>query len=291
MNANGRFSNKNSNASREYCLNFLYGRLHRDSIMTKTTITISVTNQKGGVAKTTTTANLAAALGDLGRRVLMIDLDPQSHLSVLTGTEVGDDENTVVDWLFDNNMSLEAVTRREVMPNVDLIPSAIDLAGAELRLAMEMQREAILKQRLTSAKGLYDYILIDNKPDLSQLVLNGLVAADFFLVPTEPSYLCLKAIVQLGETIRMVVERGLNPKLQLAGVLITKYDKQIRQHQEVIDILAEEYGTHLLATRIARTVKYDYATAAHSPIYFTEPSSIHRAGFDDLAKEIETRVR
>lgn len=255
------------------------------------TVTISLTNQKGGVAKTTTTANLAAALGDLGRRVLLVDLDPQSHLSVLTGTVVGEDENTVVNWLFDKEISLEQVVRKDVLPNVDLIPSAIDLAGAELRLAMEMQRESILKARLRPALGEYDYILIDNKPDLSQLVLNGLVAADYFLVPTEPSYLCLKAIVQLAETISMIVERGLNASLGLAGVLITKYSEQIRQHKEVIEILEEQYPEHIFETRVTRTVKYDYATAAHQPIYFHAPNSIHRAEFDALAKEVESRVR
>src|SRR3954469_886834 len=212
---------------------------------------IALANQKGGVAKTTTTLNLGVALVERGKRVLCVDLDPQSNLTMSQGIDPDDLERTMFDVLVHKTPIEDVILRREI----DLAPSSIDLAGAELALSSMIGRERALQKALLPVRGTYDYILIDTPPSLGLLTINALTAADSVIVPVQCEYLSLRGLIQLENTLAMIRE-NLNPIVEIKGILPTMYDGRTLHSREAVEMLKENFGDLVFETRIKKTVRY-----------------------------------
>jgi chromosome partitioning protein len=212
---------------------------------------IAFANQKGGVAKTTTTLNLGVALVEQGLRVLCIDLDPQGNLTMSQGLNPDTIERSMFDVLVHRLPIEEIIAPREV----DLAVSSIDLAGAELALSSQIGRERALQKAIEPIRGLYDYILIDTPPSLGLLTINAFVAATGVIVPVQTEYLSLRGLVQLENTLQMVRE-NLNPQVEIMGIVPTMYDKRLTHSREADEILRESFGDLVYRTRIRKTVRY-----------------------------------
>src|SRR5213593_3361354 len=212
---------------------------------------IAFANQKGGVAKTTSTLNLAVALAEKGHSVLIIDLDPQGNLTMSQGLNPDEIERSMYDVLV-HRLPIENVIHRG---EVDLAVSSIDLAGAELALSGMIGRERALEKALVTVKPKYDYILIDTPPSLGLLTINALVASNGVIVPVQCEYLSLRGLVQLENTLSMIRE-NLNPEVEIQGILATMFDKRLLHSREAVDILKENFGDLVLNTRIRKTVRY-----------------------------------
>ncbi len=242
---------------------------------------IAFANQKGGVAKTTTTLNLGVALGELGHRVLLIDLDPQGNLTMSQGMNPDAIERSMFDVLVHRVPISDIVHSVEV----DIAVASIDLAGAELALSALIGRERALDKALVEVRDKYDFILIDTPPSLGLLTINAFVAADSVIVPVQCEYLSLRGLVQLENTLAMVRE-NLNPTVRVEGIVPTMYDGRTLHAREAIEILEEHFGDLVFATRIRKTVRYAEAPVKGSSVLRYEPAGPAAQAYRDLAKEV-----
>jgi chromosome partitioning protein len=252
---------------------------------------VAVCNQKGGVGKTTTTINLGAALAEQGRRVLLVDFDPQGALSV--GLGQGDPrqlEMTVHNLLLERGVEWEDILLETSVEGMDLLPSNIDLSGAEVQLVHEVGREYILQGCLKPAVEHYDYILIDCQPSLGLLTINALAASNGVLVPLECEYFAMRGVALLMETIEKVQSR-INPELVIDGFLGTMYDSRTLHTREVLSTMVEAFREQVFHTVINRTVRFPDATVVGEPITTFDSSSMGANAYRELAKEVLERWR
>ncbi|HET7744780.1 MAG TPA: AAA family ATPase [Gaiellaceae bacterium] len=242
---------------------------------------IAFANQKGGVAKTTTTLNLGVALGEVGKRVLLVDLDPQGNLTMSQGMNPDAIERSMFDVLVHRVPISDVIHSVEV----DIAVASIDLAGAELALSALIGRERALEKALVEVRDRYDYILLDTPPSLGLLTINAFVAADGVIVPVQCEYLSLRGLVQLENTLAMVRE-NLNPNVRVQGIVPTMYDGRTLHAREAIEILEEHFGDLVFDTRIRKTVRYAEAPVKGSSVLKYEPSGAAAQAYRDLAKEV-----
>ena len=242
---------------------------------------ISFANQKGGVAKTTTTLNLGVALAEQNLRVLLCDLDPQGNLTMSQGLNPDTIERSMFDVLVHRLPIQEVVHHAEV----DLAVSSIDLAGAELALSSMIGRERALEKALAPVRDSYDYILIDTPPSLGLLTINALVASNGVIVPVQCEYLSLRGLVQLENTLSMIRE-NLNPEVGIEGILPTMYDSRTLHSREAVEILQENFGDLVFDTKIKKTVRYAEAPVKGTSVLKYEPSGSAAQAYRDLAKEV-----
>jgi chromosome partitioning protein len=250
----------------------------------------AVCNQKGGVGKTTTTINLGAALAELGRRVLLVDFDPQGALSVGLGIQPHELDATVYNLLMERGLTAHDVIIRTRVAGMDLLPSNIDLSGAEVQLVHEVGREFVLGRALQPVVPDYDVILIDCQPSLGLLTVNALACADGVLVPLECEYFALRGVALLMETIDKVRSR-ISPKLAIDGLLATMYDSRTLHTREVLAGVVEGFGDRVYHTVISRTVRFPDATVAGEPITRFDPACGGAHAYRELAKEVLERWR
>ena len=249
---------------------------------------VSMCNQKGGVGKTTTTINLGAALAEYGRKVLLVDFDPQGSLSVGLGLNPHDMDLTVYNLLMDREIRLDEVVVPSGVPGMDLLPSNIDLSAAEVQLVHEVAREQTLQRVIGPAIEKYDVILIDCQPSLGLLTVNALTASDGVIVPLECEYFALRGVALLKTTIDKVRER-LNPQLEIDGVLGTMFDGRTLHSREVMERLVQAWGDKVFHTVIRRTVKFSDSTVAGEPITSYAATSSGADAYRQLAKEVALR--
>jgi chromosome partitioning protein len=249
---------------------------------------IALCNQKGGVGKTTTTINLGAALAEVGRRVLLVDFDPQGALSVGLGVEPHQLDRTAYNLLMERNVTIDDVLLKTSVPGMDLLPSNIDLSAAEVQLVGEVAREQTLARALSPALAAYDFVLIDCQPSLGLLTVNALTAAHGVIVPLECEFFSLRGVALLIDTIEKVRER-LNPTLQLDGILATMYDGRTLHGREVYARVLDAFGDKVYDTVIARTVRFPETTVAGEPITSWAPTSGGALAYRHLAREVLAR--
>jgi chromosome partitioning protein len=242
---------------------------------------IAFANQKGGVAKTTSTLNLAVALQERGLRVLIVDLDPQGNLTMSQGLNPDSIERSMFDVLVHRLPITEVIRTQEV----DLAVSSIDLAGAELALSSQIGRERALEKSLAQVKEGYDYVLIDTPPSLGLLTINALVASDGVIVPVQCEYLSLRGLVQLENTLAMIRE-NLNPDVKIVGILPTMFDGRTLHSKEAVEILTENFGPLVFNTKIRKTVRYAEAPVKGSSVLKYDPRGPAADAYRDLAKEV-----
>ncbi len=246
---------------------------------------LAFANQKGGVAKTTSTLNLAVALKECGLRVLVIDLDPQGNLTMSQGLDPDTIERSMFDVLVHRVPIQEIIAVREI----DVAVSSIDLAGAELALSGMIGRERALEKAIAPVREHYDYILMDTPPSLGLLTINAFVAADGIIVPVQCEYLSLRGLVQLENTLSMIRE-NLNPRVKIEGILPTMYDRRLVHCREAVEILQENFGDLVLNTRIRKTIRYAEAPVQGSSVLAYEPDGEAAEAYRDLAKEVLRRA-
>ncbi|QIK76436.1 ParA family protein [Nocardioides piscis] len=249
---------------------------------------VSMCNQKGGVGKTTTTINLGASLAEFGRKVLLVDFDPQGSLSVGLGLNPHEMDLSIYNLLMQRDIELADVVVPTGVPGMDLLPSNIDLSAAEVQLVHEVAREQTLQRVLAPALSDYDVILIDCQPSLGLLTVNALTASDGVIVPLECEYFALRGVALLKTTIDKVRER-LNPGLEIDGVLGTMFDGRTLHSREVMERLVQAWGDKVFHTVIRRTVKFSDATVAGEPITAYASSSTGAGHYRQLAREVLTR--
>jgi chromosome partitioning protein len=246
---------------------------------------IALCNQKGGVGKTTSTINLGAALAEAGRRVLVIDFDPQGALSVGLGVNPHELDLTVYNLLMQRDVSIDEVILKTGVPGLDLLPGNIDLSAAEVQLVSEVAREQTLARVLTPVLGEYDIILIDCQPSLGLLTVNALAASDGVIIPLECEYFALRGVALLMDTIYRVQER-INPRLEVEGILATMYDSRTLHGREVLARVVDAFGDKVFHTVIARTVRFPETTVAGEPITTYASSSTGATAYRQLAREV-----
>jgi chromosome partitioning protein len=242
---------------------------------------IAFANQKGGVAKTTTTVNLAVAFKEQGFSVLVVDLDPQGNLTMSQGMDPDQVERSMYDVLVHSVPIEEVIHRAEV----DVAVSSIDLAGAELALSSMIGRERALQKALLPVRSRYDYILIDTPPSLGLLTINALTASDGVIVPVQCEYLSLRGLVQLENTLQMVRE-NLNPDVHIVGILPTMFDGRTLHAKEAIEILEENFGELVFNTRIRKTIRFAEAPVKGASVMKYDPGGKAAHAYRDLAKEV-----
>ncbi len=246
---------------------------------------IALCNQKGGVGKTTTTINLGAALAELGRRVLLVDFDPQGALSVGLGLSTHTLDRTIYHLLLEPGVVPDDIIVKTNVAGLDLLPSNIELSGAEVQLVNEVAREQSLQRVLRPVLADYDYVLIDCQPSLGLLTVNALTAAHGVIVPLECEFFSLRGLALLMDTIDKVRQR-LNPELELQGVLATMYDGRTLHAREVLSRVVEAFGDRVYDTVISRTVRFPETTVAGEPITSWAPSSAGATAYRNLAREV-----
>jgi chromosome partitioning protein len=249
---------------------------------------IAMCNQKGGVGKTTSTINLGAAIAEHGRRVLLVDLDPQGALSVGLGVNPLQLDRTVYNLLMEREVTVDDVMLKTNVVGMDLLPSNIDLSAAEVQLVNEVAREQALLRELTPVLNDYDVILMDCQPSLGLLTVNALTAAHGVIIPLECEFFALRGVALLIQTIEKIQER-LNPRLELEGILATMYDSRTVHGREVLARVVEAFGEKVFHTVINRTVRFPETTVAGEPITSYASSSTGAAAYRELAKEVLAR--
>lgn len=248
---------------------------------------MAIINQKGGVGKSTTAINLSAALGEMGKQVLLVDLDPQGNSSSGLGVEKSQVQNCIYDVLL-NDVPVEEVIIPDVCEGLDLVPATINLAGAEVELVSEMARENRLKDAIGTLRGKYDYIFIDCPPSLGLLTVNALVAADKLLIPIQCEFYALEGVTKLLDSMKRVKTR-LNPTLDIYGVLMTMYDGRTTLSRQVVEEVRSYFGRLVFETLIPRTVKLSEAPSFGQPITLYDPSGKGAQSYMSLAKEVIAR--
>ncbi len=251
-------------------------------------IVLCAANQKGGVGKTTTVVSLAAALADRGIRVLVVDLDPQGNATTGLGLRAEGDTPSTYRVLIDELAAAEATTGTAV-PNLDAVPSSLDLAGAEVELVSVFSRESRLRDALADVRGDYDLILVDCPPSLGLLTVNALVAADQVLVPVQCEYYALEGLSQLMQTLQLV-HGGLNPELRIGGVVLTMYDARTNLSEQVADEIRAYFGELAFRTVVPRTVRLSEAPSHGQPITVFDPSGRGARAYRRLAREVADRL-
>jgi len=249
---------------------------------------IAMCNQKGGVGKTTTTINLGASLAEFGRKVLLVDFDPQGSLSVGLGINPYEIEKSVYHLLMDRSVTFGDVVVKTNVPGLDVLPSNIDLSAAEVQLVNEVAREQVLSRALAPAVPDYDFIIIDCQPSLGLLTVNALTAANGIIVPMECEFFALRGVAMLVETIGKVQDR-LNPGLELDGLVATMYDSRTVHSREVLARLVEAFEEKVFHTAISRTVRFPETTVAGEPITTFASASGGAYSYRELAKEVLAR--
>lgn len=248
---------------------------------------IAVINQKGGVGKSTTAVNLSAALGEMGKQVLLVDLDPQGNTSSGLGIDKRQVQHCIYDVLL-NDVKIEDVIIPDVCEGLDLVPATINLAGAEVELVSEMARENRLKDAVGAMRGRYDYIFIDCPPSLGLLTVNALVAADKLLIPIQCEFYALEGVTKLLDSMKRVKSR-LNPTLDIYGVLLTMYDGRTTLSKQVVSEVRNFFGKTVFETLIPRTVKLSEAPSFGQPITQYDPTGKGSLAYTELAKEVIKR--
>jgi chromosome partitioning protein len=255
-----------------------YERTERDVTPAKV---IAFANQKGGVAKTTTTLNLAAAFAEQGHRVLCVDMDPQGNLTMSQGIDPETLEESMFHVLV-HDLPIRAVTRR---CEVDVAVASIDLAGAEIAMSMKIGRERSLDRALNAVRADYDFVCIDTPPSLGLLTVNALTAADKVIVPVQCEYLSMRGLLQLQHTLTMIRE-NLNPNVDIAGILPTMVDTRTLHAQEAIEILEENFGDRVFGARIKKTVRFAEAPVKGMSVLKYDPNGQAAESYRRLAKEV-----
>ncbi len=249
---------------------------------------ISLCNQKGGVGKTTSTINLGAALAEFGRRVLLVDFDPQGALSVGLGVQPHQLDRTAYNLLMERGTTVDEILLKTPVAGLDLLPSNIDLSAAEVQLVGEVAREQTLARALAPVVDDYDFVLIDCQPSLGLLTVNALTASHGVIIPLECEFFSLRGVALLMETIEKVRER-LNPHLKLEGILATMYDGRTLHSRDVYARVVEAFGDAVFDTVIARTVRFPETTIAGEPITTWAPTSAGALAYRNLAREVLAR--
>jgi chromosome partitioning protein len=250
---------------------------------------IALCNQKGGVGKTTSTINLGAALAEFGRRVLLVDFDPQGALSVGLGVQPHQLDRTAYNLLMERGVTVDDVLLKTGVAGMDLLPSNIDLSAAEVQLVNEVAREQTLARVLAPVADDYDFVLIDCQPSLGLLTVNALTAAHGVVIPLECEFFSLRGVALLIDTIDKVRER-LNPGLKLDGILATMYDGRTLHGREVFARVVEAFGDTVFDTVITRTVRFPETTVAGEPITSWAPTSAGANAYRNLAREVVSRA-
>lgn len=262
-------------------LDFLNEKAEADERPVKTAEVIAFANQKGGVAKTTTTLNLAVAFAESGYRVLCIDLDPQGNLTMSQGIDPDKVEKSLYDVLVNDMPISEIIVKREI----DVAVASIDLAGAEIAMSTKIGRERSLEKALEEVEGDYDFVCIDTPPSLGLLTINALTAANKVIVPVQCEYLSMRGLVQLQNTLRMIQE-NLNPDVRIEGILPTMLDSRTIHAKEAVEILEENFGDLVFRSRIKKAIKFAEAPVKGSSVLKYDSDSSAANYYRDLAKEV-----
>lgn len=253
----------------------------------ESTKVLAIINQKGGVGKSTTSINLSATLGEAGKKVLVVDFDPQGNTTSGYGIDKDELEYDIYDALLDDH-PLSEIIEDTCEPNVFVVPATIQLAGAEIELVSKIARENILKGVIDQVKDEFDYVFIDCPPSLGLLTLNSLVAANGLLIPIQCEYYALEGVTKLIETMRMVQSR-LNPDLEIFGVLMTMYDKRTTLSNQVVEEVRKFFGDTVFETVIPRSVKLSEAPSHGLPITMYTRMNKGALAYTKLAKEVMAR--
>ena len=262
-------------------LDFLKEKEAAEEVPVKTAEVIAFANQKGGVAKTTTTLNLAVAFAESGYRVLCIDLDPQGNLTMSQGIDPDKVEKSLYDVLVNDMPISEIIVKREI----DIAVASIDLAGAEIAMSTKIGRERSLEKALKEVHGDYDFVCIDTPPSLGLLTINALTAANKVIVPVQCEYLSMRGLVQLQNTLRMIQE-NLNPEVRIEGILPTMLDTRTVHAKEAVEILEENFGDLVFQSRIKKAIKFAEAPVKGASVLKYDSGSSAANYYRELAKEV-----